>query len=29
MYEKVLKISPKFYENNKPAVLDDIIKAKK
>ena len=28
MYEKVLKISPKFYENNKPAVLDDIIKVR-
>lgn len=29
MYEKVLKISPKFYENNEPAVLDDIIKGRK
>ena len=29
MYEKVLKIDPKFYENNEPAVLDDIIKGRK
>ena len=29
MNEKVLKISPKLYENNEPAVLDDIIKGRK